>query len=322
MSLNDNTENQLENGETQEVNENIVSSEVENNTEDNQNDSEMIPADETNAELDDTEESNADIDEENSKAKKHKNRTLVVAASIFAVTALSFGAWYAFFNNDVSGVWATDVDFTDNSGNTKTAVMKFEFGNKEKMSFFDNEKSYFSDKESNSPSAKMINGGRSWSGWYNKTTSDANENILQLYFSAYQSPYSYNYEVSGNIFSGRTLKLINGDEVMKFTQADNSYALDPDDDFKLNNGVVGEWNADGNIVYTFTKDGRFSEDTGNSKTEGTYNFGESDDGYDAIIVKYMYNGEVNTITIPYLLKGDTMTLTFNGYDVDLTKVVK
>ena len=36
----------------------------------------------------------------------------------------------------------------------------------------------------------------------------------------------------------------------------------------------------------------------------------------------MYNGEVNTITIPYLLKGDTMTLTFNGYDVDLTKVVK
>ena len=190
------------------------------------------------------------------------------------------------------------------------------------MSFFDNEKSYFSDKESNSPSAKMINGGRSWSGWYNKTTSDANENILQLYFSAYQSPYSYNYEVSGNIFSGRTLKLINGNEVMKFTQADNSYALDPDDDFKLNNGVVGEWNADGKIVYTFTKDGRFSEDTGNSKTEGTYNFGESDDGYDAIIVKYMYNGEVNTITIPYLLKGDTMTLTFNGYDVDLTKVVK
>ena len=168
----------------------------------------------------------------------------------------------------------------------------------------------------------MINGGRSWSGWYNKTTSDANENILQLYFSAYQSPYSYNYEVSGNIFSGRTLKLINGDEVMEFTQADNSYALDPDDDFKLNNGVVGEWNADGNIAYTFTKDGRFSEDTGNSKTEGTYNFGESDDGYDAIIVKYMYNGEVNTITIPYLLKGDTMTLTFNGYDVDLTKVVK
>ena len=72
-----------------------------------------------------------------------------------------------------------------------------------------------------------------------------------------KSAYSYNYEVSGNIFSGRTLKLINGDEVMEFTQADNSYALDPDDDFKLNNGVVGEWNADGNIVYTFTKDGRF-----------------------------------------------------------------
>lgn len=48
------------------------------------------------------------------------------------MTALSFGAWYTFFNNDVSGVWATDVEFTDNSGNTKTAVMKFEFGNKEK----------------------------------------------------------------------------------------------------------------------------------------------------------------------------------------------
>lgn len=76
MSLNDNTENKLENGETQEVNENIVSSEIENNTEDNQNDSEMIPADETNAELDDTEESNADIDEENSKAKSTKTERL------------------------------------------------------------------------------------------------------------------------------------------------------------------------------------------------------------------------------------------------------
>ena len=318
MSLNDNIENQFESEETQEVNENTVSSEAENNIEDSQDNSEIISADETATELEDIEDSNADIDEESPKAKKHKNRTLVVAASIFVVTALSFGAWYTFFNKDISGVWATDVKITDSEGKTKTATMKFDFENTERMSFFENEKSYFSDKESNSPSAKMINGGRSWSGWYNKTTSEANENILQLYFSAYQSVYSYNYEVSGNIFNGRTLKLTNGDEVMEFTQSDNSYALNPDDDFKPNTGVVGKWDANG-IIYTFTKDGRFSEDTGDSKIEGTYNFGESDDGYDSIIVKYMYNGEVNTVTIPYLLKGDKMTLTFNGYEVDLTK---
>ena len=321
MSLNDNTENQLENEETQEVNKNTVSSETENNTEDNQNDSEIIPADETNAELDDTEENNADIDEENPKTKKHKNRTLVVAASIFAVTALSFGAWYTFFNNDVSGVWATDVSSTDTNGNAKTTTIKFAFDNKEKMSFFDNEKSYFSDKGSSSPTARLINGGETLLGWYNKTTSDANKNILQLYFSAYQGAYSYEYEMLGNIFTGRTLKLTNNGETVEFYQSDDNYALDPDNDFKLNNGVVGKWEAS-NFTYIFTKDGRFTQDAGDSKIEGTYNFGESDDGYDAIIVKYMYNGEVNTVTIPYLLKGDKMTLTFNGYDVDLTKVVK
>lgn len=323
MSLNDNTENQLENEETQEVTENTaLSSEAENNIEDSHKDSEIISSDETASELDDTEENNADIDEEHPKAKKHKNRTLVVAASIFAVTALSFGAWYTFFNNDVSGVWANDVSFTDTEGNAKTATIKFAFDNKEKMSFFNNEKSYFSDKDSSSPTARLINGGETLLGWYNKTTSDDNKNILQLYFPAYQNGYSYEYEMLGNIFTGRTLKLTNNDETVDFYQSDDNYTLDPDDDFKLNNGVVGEWKTDENIVYTFTKDGRFSEDTENSKIEGTYNFGETDDGYDAIIVKYMYNGNVNTVNIPYLLKGDKMTLTFNGYDVDLTKVVE
>lgn len=317
MSLNDNTENQLEN---EEIHDNMTSlSEAENNTEVN---SEINASDEILTELEDAEKDNdTELDEENPKSKRHKNRTLIVAASIFAATALSFGTWYTFFNNDISGVWATDVEITDNEGNTKTAAMKFDFENTEKMSFFKNEKSYFSDKESNSPKAKLINGGRSWSGWYNKTTSDANENILQIYFSVYQSVYSYNYDISGNIFSGRTLKLTNDNEVMEFTQSDDSYALDPDENFKPNTGVVGEWDADG-IVYTFTKDGRFSEDTGDSKIDGTYNFGETDDGYDAIIVKYMYNGSVDTVDIPYLLKGDTMTLTFNGYDVDLTKIAE
>lgn len=300
MNPNDNTENQFENEETQRLDENLNS----------------LAEAETNLVEENTDES--EDSEEKPKTKSHKNKTLVVATAIFAATAVSFGVWYSFFNNDVSGVWATDVEFTDDNGNSKTAVMKFAFDDAERMSFFENEKSYFSDKESTSLTARMINGGRSFPGWYNKIKSDDNENILQIYLSAYQNVFSYNYEVSGNIFTGRQLKLTNGDEVMEFTQSKDSYALDPDKDFKPNTGVVGTWDADG-ITYIFTNDGRFTEDTGNLKVEGIYNFGETDDGYDAIIVKYMYNGSIDTIKIPYLLKGDKMTLTFNGYDVDLAR---
>lgn len=305
MNPNDNTENQLENEEIQKPEENINSlTENENNIDDNQSSTET--------------EEDIDMAEEKPQAKKNKNRTLIAATAIFAVTAVSFGVWYSFFNNDISGVWATDVEFTDNSGNTKTAVMKFDFDDAERMSFFENEKSYFSDKESGSLTAKMINGGRSFSGWYNKTKSENNQNVLQLFISAYQDVFSYNYELSGNIFTGRQLKLIDNDEVMEFTQSDDSYALDPDKDFKPNTGVVGTWDADG-ITYIFTDDGRFTEDTGSIRVDGVYSFGETDDGYDAIIVKYMYNGDVDTVEIPYLLKGSKMTLTFNGYDVDLTR---
>lgn len=319
MNPNDNTENQFEDEETPKFDDTSLPIEDENDTNNNQNEAEINTVEENTNEFDDIKsEDNIDDSVEKNAPKKHKNRTLVVATAIFAATALSFGTWYSFFNNDVSGVWATDVEVTDSEGNTKTATMKFSFDDTERMTFFENEKSYFSDKESTSPSVEMINGGRSWSGWYNKSKSDSNENILQLYFSVYQSVYSYNYEFSGNIFTGRQLKLTNGDEVMEFTQSDDSYALNPDENFKPNTGVVGTWDAN-SIIYTFTKDGRFFEDTGDSKIEGVYNFGETDDGYDAIVVEYMYNGSVNTLDIPYLLKGDTMTLTFNGYDVDLTK---
>ncbi len=249
--------------------------------------------------------------------KRYKNRTLIVAAGIFAVTALSFGAWYAFFNNDISDVWETEAEIQDNSGNTHKEVMKISFEDAERMSFFTNEKSYFSDKEATTLKVKNINGGRSWSGIYNIDSTESG-NIVQMYFPASQGVFSYNYELFGNIFTGRTLKLTNGDDVMEFTQSEETYALDPDEDFKPNTGVVGSWDASG-VSYVFTEDGRFSEDTGDKRIDGVYNFGESDDGYDAIIVKYKYNGTVASASIPYLLKGDTMTLTFNGYDVDLTK---
>lgn len=275
---------------------------------------EDIPEAEDSADSDNASENR----EKKRKPKRKKNRTLVAAAAIFAVTALSFGVWYAFFNNDISGVWATEVEVEDSDGNTKTAVMKFAFDDTEKMSFFENEKSYFSDKETTAKSARMINGGVSYPGWYEVSENDG-VNSLQLYISLYQSSFSYEYELSGNIFSGRYLTLTDDDESISFYKSSEGYALDPDEDFTPNTGVVGTWETSDEVVYTFTEEGRFSEDTGDSKTDGTYSFGETDDGYDAIIVKYIRNGSEVTADVPYLLNGDSMTLTFNGYDVELTK---
>lgn len=297
MNPTDNTKNELEDTEsTQDL--------LKNDTE----------VTETESEAQETE----DLAEEITDPKKYKNRTLVVATGIFAVTALSFGIWYSFFNNDISGVWETNVDIQQNDGSTHTEVMKMSFDNTERMSFFESEKSYFSDKEANSAKANLINGGMSFSGWYSTAQTDSGD-ILQMYLSAYKSVDSYNYKLSGNIFTGRQLKLTNQNGVIELSQSNNTHAIDPDDDFKPNTGVVGTWEYD-EVTYTFTKDGRFTQDSGDIVIDGVYNFGESDDGSDAIIVKYKYNGNITEVKFPYLLKGSTMTLTISGYDFDFTKV--
>lgn len=260
--------------------------------------------------------------------KTHKNRTLAVAACIFAATLLAFAVWYAFFNNDITGVWETDEEIQMQDGTTKTEKMKLAFSDSERMSFFKNEKSYFSDKESLTAKAEMINGGRTFTGGYITQSLSAGEDAVSMYFTANGNVLDYKYKLSGDIFSGRKLVLYNDaeqdgedaaqEEEMVFTKSEKTYALNPSEDFKANNGVVGTWKYE-DIVYRFDDNGRFSEDTGSSKIEGIYNFGE-DNGYDAIIIKYKYNGEIVTASIPYLLKGNAMTLTINGYDIDLEKV--
>lgn len=258
-----------------------------------------------------------DFIKETTASQKYKNRTLMVATGIFAVTAFSFGIWYSFFNNDISGVWETNVDMRESDGSTHTEVMKLSFDNAERMSFFENEKSYFSDKEANSLKVNMINGGMSFSGWYNTANTDSGD-IVKMYLSAYQSVDSYKYESSGNIFTGKQLKLTSENEVIELKQSDKTYSIDPDSDFKPDTGVVGTWKY-GEVSYTFTEEGRFINDTNAYQIDGVYNFGKSDDGHDTIIVKYKYNGDIVEVNLPYLVKGNTITLTINGYEFDFTK---
>ncbi len=295
---------------------------IADNTDEEESRADNTPDDEADApELDEKTESG------HTAAKSYKNRTLAVAACIFAVTVIAFAVWYAFFNNDITGVWGTDVGFVLPDGTEKTEEMKFAFSEKEKMSFFENEKSYFSNKESLAAKAEMINGGRTFSGIYMTTADKSGENHINMFFTATGSAMTYKYELSGDIFSGRRLVLCSeseqgadeesANEKIVFSQSEKTYALDPPAGFKPNNGVVGTWEYD-NIIYTFDSEGRFCEDGGSLKIDGIYSFSE-ENGLDTIVVKYKYDGEVLSMSIPYLLKGDVMTLTVNGYELDLEK---
>lgn len=317
MNLNENTEDILENDD----NAKNVNTAEDAQTEGTLNDDAE--------QIDSVEE--AEVTESTFTDKPRKNRTLVVAACIFAATVIAFAVWYAFFNNDITGVWETDVDIPLQDGTTTTEKMKFSFSDKERMSFFSNEKSYFSEKESLTAEAEMINGGMTFTGGYVTQALSTGEDYISMYFTVDGSVLSYNYKLMGDIFSGRQLLLYNNAEQtgedqaqdeesveMLFRQSEKTHTIDPSEDFKANTGVVGTWKYN-DIIYSFDSDGRFTQDAGSSKIDGIYNFGETD-GYDAIIVKYKYNGEIQTASLPYLLKGDVMTLTMNDYDIDLEKV--
>lgn len=317
MSINDNTED------------------IKDNVESNESEDEVSLYDKVDEQLVPDEEikNDEEIKIDDTKVKSYRNRTLIVAACIFAVTVIAFAVWYVFFNNDITGVWETDVDIMMTDGTTKTEKMKFAFSDKEKMSFFENEKSYFSDKESLTAKAEMINGGRTFAGGYVTEADNNDQDYISMYFTATGSTITYNYELLGDIFSGRKLVLYNepdsdttddstdsseSDEIV-FRQSEKTYSLDPSADFKPNKGVVGTW-VYNDIIYSFDSEGRFCEDVGSSKIDGIYSFSE-EGGLDTIVVKYKYSGEIQSLSIPYLLKGDVMTLTINGYELDLQKKV-
>lgn len=269
------------------------------------------------------------------KTKKPKQRKigvpLIIAACIFLATLLFFGAWKCFFDTSINGTWSVDIeavttDEETNEETTQTISYVFDFDGNGGLS--------------------LHRAGTTLFGRYSLVDdSDGNPklkisitNLGQLYISA-----EFGYQLCGNVFTGRTLKLtdrtglfltpdeksdtVSDDEKSKMKIADNTiidgyryyildfkpstmdYKVEYYDDFKADKNLTGSWlykNGDSGYDYTYTfgEDGTFEMMSSEVYTKGSYKI---DDGQ--VTVHYFdINGTEYETPISYSIDKNKLTL--------------
>lgn len=241
------------------------------------------------------------------KTEKGVN-SVAVAAIIFGITVLFFIIWYMFFNQDITGTWKATrtVELADGSGKTAEVTTYIDFSDTARMTFFPNEKSYFSDGEAAYAQVKQADGGAVYTGSY-MTRNDNGENVLHIYFPSIGQVMSNSYTIRGNIFTGKELVFKTDSEEMIYRNAEMKVQKpEVEKDFKPNKDIIGSWSADG-VVYDFNDDGTFVCTQDTAAIEGVYSFTTVNDT-DAISFKYIISGQEDVISYPYTLKDGKLYL--------------
>lgn len=224
------------------------------------------------------------INDAASVKKKTVQTPIIIAGAIVAAFVVIFFVFSAFFNSSIVGTW---VLVEDSDGATYDEVG-------------DGVTYYTLDKEGN---ITVTVGTITQTSTY--TTSE--ENGTKYVNSS--NVFSGAYEISGNIFTGRTFKLtVEGTEspyIFKSSKVTKPELKVPED-FKADEKLTGKWNIpDYEITYEFTSDGRFYAQMSSIAYEGVYTYDDEN-----ITVTYFADSET-TIEIPYALADDN-TLVMNG----------
>lgn len=252
-------------------------------------------------------ESNASDALYETKTKKGLN-SVAVAAVIFGITVLFFLIWYMFFDQDITGTWKATrtVELSDGSGKTAEVTTYIDFSKTARMTFFQNEKSYFSDGEATYAQVKQADGGAVYTGSY-MTASDDGENVLHIYFPSIGQVISNSYTVRGNVFTGKELVFKTESDELVYRNAEMEVQKpEIEKDFKPNKDIIGSWTAEG-VVYDFNEDGTFACTQDTAAIEGVYSF-KTEDDTDTISFKYIISGQENVISYPYELKDGKLYL--------------
>lgn len=301
-----------------------------------------------NIEQDDNSVCDEDSETElNTAVKTHTKKTkkrkigvpLIIAACIFLATILFFGAWKCFFDTSINGTWSVDIE---------TATTDEETGEETKQTI-----SYAFDFDGNGGLSLHRAGTTLLGRYYFVQDGDGNEklkiaisNLGNLYISA-----EFDYQVCGNVFTGRTLRLTdrtglflapeeNSDTlteeqkarmkfadttvidgyryyILSFKPSEINYEVEYYDDFKADKNLTGSWlyeNGDSgyNYTYTFSDDGTFEMMSSEIYTKGSYKI----DGENIMVRYFDINGSEYETPIEYSIDKDTMT--FGGMTVTKT----
>ncbi len=204
------------------------------------------------------------------------------AFCIMLVAVLFVSAYFLFFNRNVKGVWTTDQNDVHTVLNFKeNGVVEMTIGTitiKGDYKILDDADSDNDEQASNS--------------------NDHRINISIVYSTTSFMYGDFTYDITGNFFTGRTLKLTDdSNNSMTLESGKKETILKPDADRKYTKKLIGVWENE-NMTYTFTEDGFMYLDLNYISFECSY----SDNG-EKIVAQY-YTPEETSVNIDFAFQGD------------------
>lgn len=220
--------------------------------------------------------------------KKHFIQLPIIISLILVVgVALGFLVFKCFFNTSIVGTWVIEDD-TAQSGATEDEASAV--------------KTYYIFEDDGV--ASIAFGTMKYVGTYSISGNEISMDISSAYLTA-----SFEYNVTGNVFTGRTLTFTDEsyDTDYTFHSANRETPdLKVDDDFKANDKLTGEWNYyDGyyDFGYTFNSNGTVSIDQNDMLfVDGVYSCTD-----DTITIKYYADSE-QTMELEYTIDDDSLVI--------------
>ncbi len=285
-------------------NKDILTSEIEvenNENSDTDTVTEILEQDNFEVENLDSDFTETDDAETNlSDNSKKKNRVIqlpiIIAFVLVAVSAVCLFVFKGFFDKSVVGTWAETAVSSEATGDEAQKIEQYyTFESDGKMS--------------------LQTGTMTWVGEYTVTTSE--EGKSQLNITMNQSQNIFDFDVSGNIFTGRTLTLTNtyNDYSVKLGATSvKTPELKVDKDFKANDKLCGTWTYDqglSKMSYTFNNDGTVLVNQADMLfVEGVYTYTDK-----LIEIKYYYDSE-ETMDISYTVEDNALNLNDIKFEKD------
>ncbi len=234
---------------------------------------------------------------------------IIISGVVVVIAALVLFIIFAFFNKSIEGTWVYVQEETQVSESTEdeASVIKIE--------------NYFNFEKDGTASVTI--GTIKYVGTYSiETAEDSDEQTITIYVpNMIQGTFGIN--VSGNIFSGRTLTIFDNSDTE--TSEENQIVLksakytEPeikrDGEFTPNEDLVGKWAYDDGLYYIsfeFREDGTATYSENNSvEINGIYSYDET-----AVTITY-YTIEETPMNVPYELSNGTLLINgipFTNFD--------
>ena len=239
--------------------------------------------------------------QEQPKKKKVFYLPIIITAAILLIAIIFFGVAYLFFDNSVEGAWI--IEGSDATSDEIQSAQ--DAANANTYYIFTNDVD-----EQGNKIAKLKVGTMELSGTY--SLSDGTDGARTLTVSvSYFFAGEYTYEVSGNVFTGKTMTLTSNNTPYKFKSASlPELKVDVPENFEVKDELVGEWNeSEYNMTYKFDDKGNVYVNQGATlEVNGTYEVNDS-----TITIHYLA-GEETKLDLEYSFDGDTLILSGLGYE--------